>query len=144
MKGSLSVELSLLFPIVFLILIILMQCGLYFCYRIYTQCKVQESLILCEEQRKHGLDLNPAMEKAKKYLEESLQGLAIETEFINWNQTSSWMKEEYEVTLQMRYSFVITLSWNVKQKKRWLNPVGFRNRVDFLWEKRQVLWNNAE
>lgn len=135
MKGSLTVELSLLFPIVFLVLIILMQCGLYFSYRIYTQCRVQQSLMLCVEQRKQGADPDAAVGNAKQYLEEALKGLPVEAELIDWNQTNRWMKEEYEVTLQVRYSFIISLSWTVKQKKVWINPVNLRNRVDFIWEK---------
>lgn len=135
MKGSLTVELSLLFPIIFLVLIILMQCGLYFSYRIYTQCRVQQSLMLCAEQRKQGANPDAAVGNAKQYLEEALKGLPVEAEFIDWNQTNRWMKEEYEVTLQARYSFIISLSWTVKQKKVWINPVNLRNRVDFIWEK---------
>lgn len=142
MKGSLTVELSLLFPLLFIIFMFILQCSLYLFYRLYTQCLVQQSFMVCIEQRKAGESPELSMEGAREYLLEKTAALPLRIEKESWNQEDAWFKESYEVEIVLQYMALIPLSWTVQGKTVWSDPLQFKNRVDFLWETGKVLLEN--
>ena len=135
MKGSFTVEMSLLFPMIFLMLMICMQFGLYYSYRIYSQAVVQQSLLICTHQRQQGIRPEKAAAIAESYLQDQLQQLPIAVEAAEVKQSVNWLNEEYQAGFKASYTLFISLSWSETQKKEWMNPVLLRNRVDFIWEK---------
>ena len=135
MKGSFTVELSIIFPVIFIILVVLVQCGLFFSYRIYALNAINQSLMICSQARSEGMTPEEAVQCAGEYLHEELDRLPIRIEEIQWEQSVGWLKEEYAVGVSARYSFVISISWSAFQKSNVINPVVFRNRLDFIWEK---------
>ena len=140
MKGSLTVELAIIFPIIFLILVVLMQCGLYFSYRLFTWNAMNQSMLVCMQARNDGEPPETAVGYAEKYLEEELAKLPIQVTELDWQSSSGWLEEEYGVKISARYSLIFSLSWSAGQTSKRVNPVEFRNRLDFIWEKaRQYL-----
>ncbi len=140
MKGSFTVELSIIFPIIFVILVVLMQYGLYFSYRIFTWNAMNQSLMVCNQARNKGMQPEEAIECAAGYLDEELSKLPIQIDALNWERSTGWLKEEYVVKVSARYSFMVSMSWSAVQISKRINPVEFRNRLDFIWEKgRQYL-----
>ncbi len=140
MKGSFTIELSIIFPFIFLILIVLMQCSLYFSYRIFAWNAMNQSLLVCIQARNEGIGAEEAVEYASEYLEGQLEKLPIQTTALEWNSSIGWFKEEYSVRISVRYSFLISMSWSAIQVSTRMNPMEFRNRLDFIWEKaRQYL-----
>lgn len=144
MKGSFTVELSLLFPLIFVILLALMQCGLYFTYRIYTVNAMEQSLMVCEEERKGGKTPEEAAASGEEYLYGQLERLPIELTAAEYTQSTGWLKEEYEVKISAKYTFIISLSWSAVRKEKVINPVQLRNRLDFIWEKGQQYMGMGE
>jgi hypothetical protein len=142
MKGSLTVELSLLFPLLFISFILVLQGSLYVFYRLYTQCLAEQSFMVCEEQRRSGETPETSMQRAKEYLLERTAALPVQIEAANWHKEEAWFKESYTIKLELRYRFLISLPWTVQSKDSQINPVRFKNRVDFLWEKGKVFLEN--
>ena len=82
------------------------------------------------------------MEGARDYLLEKTAALPLRIEKESWNQEDAWFKESYEVEIVLQYMSLIPLSWTVQGKTVWSDPLQFKNRVDFLWEKGKVLLEN--
>ncbi len=144
MKGSFTVELSIIFPIIFLILIVLMQCGLYFSYRIFVRNAMNQSLLVCIQARNDGMMPEEAVECAAGYLDEELGNLPIQITELQWDSSIGWLKEEYRVKLSARYSYLFSLPWSAVQVSKRVNPVEFRNRLDFIWEKARQYLDKGE
>ncbi len=135
MKGSFTVELSIIFPVIFLILIVLMQCGLYFSYRIFTWNAMHQSLLVCIQTRNEGILPEDAMECAAEYLAAELENVPIQITELEWDSSIGWLKEEYSVKVSAQYSFILSLPWSSVQVSKRVNSAEFRNRLDFIWEK---------
>lgn len=135
MKGSFTVELSLVFPVILLILVIFMQFGLYFMYRVYTLNAVNQSLSICSRSRQEKKTAEEAAQSAEAYLLDALAQLPIEIIELQCETTMGWFKEEYTVKVTAEYSFIFKFSWTAVEKSCVMNPVQFRNRCDFIWEK---------
>lgn len=135
MRGSFTVEMAILFPLVFLILMALMQLGLYFSYRIYAKAALQQSLLICTDQREQGREPESAAALAEQHLAERLEQLPVRVEAAEVTAQAGWLKEEYIAGIRAESFFLIPLSWQEQQTREWRNPVLFRNRVDFIWEK---------
>lgn len=135
MKGSFTVELSLVFPVILMILIVFMQLGLYFTYRIYTLCTINQSLTVCSRARQERKTMDEAAQLGEEYLYDTLSFLPIEIQE-TWCETDTgWLKEEYTIGVTARYSFLFDMSWSAVEKSCVMNPVSFRNQLDFIWEK---------
>lgn len=145
MKGSFTVELAILFPVMWLLLMVLLQFGLYFTYRIYIDDVLKRSMMICIEQRNQGAQPEEAMNRADAYLQQQLEPLPVQTETDGWQLTDGWLSEKYEVGLFAEYRMFASFHWTAQQKGDWRNPVLFRNRIDYLWEKGQkyeALWKD--
>ena len=136
-KGSFTVEIALIFPVVFLIVLTLLQCGLFFTYHVYSRCLAEQSVMLCIDQRKEGVEAEEAVQVAQAYLGEKLRRLPLQVETCSVVQENSFLQETYTATMEAKARMLIsfTCQWTVKQT--WMEPVLFRNRVDYLWEKGQ-------
>ncbi len=135
MKGNITVELSLIFPVILIVLIMFMQFGLYFVYRIYTLNAVNQSLAICSRARQEKKSVEEATRLAEKYLNDVLIQFPIEITELQCETVTGWFEEEYIMVVSAKYSFMFELSWIVVEKSCAMNPVEFRNRFDFIWEK---------
>ena len=135
MKGSFTVELSLIFPVMLMILVVLMQMGLYFTYRIYTLCMVNQSLSVYSRARQEKKTVKEAEQMAEEYLYDTLCLLPIEIQEYWCEGEAGWLEEECTVGVMAKYSFLFDLTWSNVGKNCVTNPVSFRNRLDFVWEK---------
>ena len=135
MRGSFTVELSLIFPVILMILVVIMQVGLYFTYRIYTLCAVNQSLSVYSRARQEKKTSEEAVQMAEGYLEDALGLLPIEVQELRCVADTGWLTEECSVGVTARYSFLFDMSWSAVEKNCVTNPVIFRNRLDFMWEK---------
>ena len=134
MKGSFTVELSLLFPIILTILIVFMQFGLYFMCRIYAVNAVNQSLLICNRARQEKKTTEEAVQLAEEYLYDVLKQIPIEITELHCDTVKGWWEEEYVMMVSAKYSFIFELSWNTVAKSCSTNPTEFRNRIDFIWE----------
>lgn len=137
MKGSFTVELALIFPIILMLLVVFMQFGLYFMYRIYTLNTVDQSLAICNRARQEKKTTEEARQLAEEYARGTLENLPIEITKLQCEVSSEWFQEEYTMVVEAGYSFVLELNWTAVGKSCVMNPVEFRNRIDFVWEKGQ-------
>lgn len=135
MKGSFTVELSIIFPVIVFILLIIMQFALFFSYRIFAVNAMNQSLMICLQERNSGQEPDEAVQSAAEYLERELTKTPIQIEAVQWEKEVGWLKEEYVVKISARYSFLTSLPWSAVQKTTRMNAMEFRNRVDFVWEK---------
>ena len=135
MKGSFTVELSILFPGLLIVLIFFMQIGMYFVYRIYTISAVDQGLVICNRARQEKKTTEETVQLVETYLYDTLVQLPIDITELKCEVVSGWFAEEYSIRVTAGYSFILKLSWNSVGKCSVMNPVEFRNRVDFVWEK---------
>lgn len=135
MRGSFTTELALIFPVIFLVIIVMLQSGLFFAYRIYTFDVLQRGMLICENARNEGEEAENAMAAGKQYTEVQLQKIPIRIVDIRWDYECGWLEEEYTAAVQAEYSFLLSLPWQAQLKMEWSNPVQFRNRIDYIWEK---------
>ena len=71
-KASLTVETAMLFPIVFLLLLAVMQCALFLVYETYVKALCDQGVILCQSWYARGETLDTCVEEAKSYLSKQL------------------------------------------------------------------------
>ena len=135
MKGSFTVELSLIFPVILMILIVFIQMGLYFTYRVYTLCAINQSLTVYSRARQEKKTAEEASELAKGYLYDVLNLLPIDIQDVQCESNAGWLKEECVMGVKAGYSYIFDMSWSSVGKCDATNPVSFRNRLDFIWEK---------
>ena len=135
MKGSFSVELSLILPVILMILVVLMQVGLYFTYRIYTVCVVNQSLAVYNRARQEKNTMQEAVQLAEEYLCDTLDILPIEIQDSWCEVEGGWLEENCAIGVKVNYSFMLNMTWSSVGKNCVTNPVSFRNRLDFIWEK---------
>ena len=140
MKGSFTVELSLVLPVILMILVALMQMGLYFTYRIYTVCVVNQSLSVYSRARQEKNTMQGAALLAEEYLYDTLSILPVEIQDFWCEAEGGWLEEDCTVGVTVQFSFMFDMKWSSVGKNCVTNPVSFRNRLDFIWEKgRQYL-----
>lgn len=143
-KGSFTVELSIIFPFIFLILMVLLQFGLYFTYQIYASCIMQQSLMICESRRQQGAEPKAALGEAEAYVSQKMEEVPVQVLNLKMNQQKEWIEEVYQVELEAEYNLIIPLTWRSIQKKSRMDPVTFRNRIDWVWEKGKKWMQNWE
>ena len=64
-KASLTVETAMLFPIVFLLLLAVMQCTLFLVYETYVKALCDQGVILCQSWYIQGETLDTCVEEAR-------------------------------------------------------------------------------
>lgn len=135
MRGSFTVELSIIFPLIFLILTVLMQCGLFYSFIIYSQSLAKQGLLLCAEERNQGINAEDALLQAEDFVKTRLEALPVIIKEIKSSKDVGWLSEGYVIEIVAEYRLFVAFSWEIKQEFIWTNPILFKNRVDFLWEK---------
>lgn len=100
--------------------------------------------MVCTEKRQEGESAETAVTQADHYVEEKLQRLPIRVEAAEWEYSQDWLGEKYSIRITADYRLVMPMSWNVIQTKEWMNPVLFKNRVDYLWEKGKMYMKKQE
>ena len=135
MKGSFTVEMAVVFPVIFLVLFLFMQFGLYFTYRVYTLNVMNQSLAICSRARQEMKPKEEARQLAERYLQECLRLIPIEMETVQLDVQDGWVQEEYTARVSAQYSFLFDMTWSAVEKSCVMNPVIFRNRLDLVWEK---------
>ena len=104
-------------------------------YRVYTVNAVNQSLAICTRARQEKKTVEETERLVETHLSNRIEEIPVKVEEMDCKADSGWFQEEYTLRLRATYSFGMKLSWVVIEKCCVMNPVDFRNRVDFLWEK---------
>ena len=96
---------------------------------------MDQSLTVCVRARQEKRSAEEAVQLAEAYLNNKLAQVPIDIAEVQCKTRVGWFHEEYTMWVTARYAFVLELSWTTLEKSSVVNPVEFRNRVDFIWEK---------
>ena len=72
---------------------------------------------------------------AEEYLYDTLSILPVEIQDFWCEAEGGWLEEDCTVGVTVQFSFMFDMKWSSVGKNCVTNPVSFRNRLDFIWEK---------
>ena len=135
-EGSFTVEIALIFPGILLLLVALIETGLWYRIRIRTDASLQEALMLVETARSRGYTLEEAVFLADGRLDESLEDTGDFSR--SWEVRDSYLKESVDLNIWGTYGSILPLSYRESQRLLHPDPRRFRDRVDLICEKLNV------
>lgn len=133
LSGSFVTEMSIVFPVIFLALILEMSAGIVSLYALLNSVAAGESLMVAEEALKKGHKEDAAAALAKTYLEERCQVEGVFAE-VDVQEDPGFFLSRLFVETSGSSSFLSSLPWHIQQKKMMIDPTVFRNRVDLFLE----------
>lgn len=125
---------AVIFPLVFLSVVLLMQLCLWLSLRVRTKAVCEQAMSVFAWQRQQGKNQEEACQAAEEYLEMALSSDHQSFSW-SWKLDSGFLQETDALYVTAEYSFLIPMSYQTVQKKQILDPVTFRNRADLLYEK---------
>ena len=132
-EGSFTVEMALIFPAILLLIVAVMEIGMWYRIRIMTDTGIQEALMLIETARSRGYSLEEAVMFADEWIEEGLDGIGDYSRY--WDIRDSFLKESVTLTVQGSYGNILPLFYEERQQFCHPDPRRFRDRVDLICEK---------
>lgn len=134
LEGSLSVEMAMLFPVCFMILILLMQAAIGMIWKIHLEVLAEQAMDVCAAMRREGYPHQEAIGIADDFLSDRVQGLpGLEAEW-NWNSEEGFLTEAFSLSVEGRSGPEAAGSWQILLEEDYIDPVRFRNRVDMVLE----------
>lgn len=106
LSGSLTVEVVLLFPVIFLLFVAMLQCGLHFTYRIWGKSLCDQGVLLYQQSVGRGKDPQQAVEEVQKYLEEKMEKAGLREVSITVTERNMYLYRKITVEARAEYSFV--------------------------------------
>lgn len=137
--GSFTTELAAFFPVVIILILALMQMGMWFARRALVTAVSEEAVCLCGWGREKLLSQEEACALADEYLRSALSSLDTDDVSWYWEWDSGILKETMTLKVEGRYGLILSLSYGLKMEKDCMNRQRFRNRVDAICE----LWENS-
>lgn len=134
LEGSLSVEMAMLFPVCFLILILLMQTAIGMVWKIRMEVYAEQAVDVCTAMRQNGYSHQEAISIADDFLSDKVQGLpGLEADW-NWNSEEGFLTEAFSLSVEVQTVVGMTGNWQILVEEDYIDPVLFRNRVDMVLE----------
>ena len=134
--GSFTIEMALIFPGILVLLVLLIETGLWYRIRILADAGIQETLMICETARNKGYSLEEAAMLADGWLEE-MSGIAGNADHY-WQVRESYLHEEVTLSLWGSSGSLFFLGYAETQKMTHPDPRRFKDRVDLICEKLNV------
>ena len=132
-EGSFTVEMALIFPSVLILLVCVIEIGLWYRVRIVTDTGIQETLLLVESFRSQGHPLEEATILADGWLEDLMGEIGDFSH--DWEIQDSYLKEAAVLRIWGSYGSILPLSYQDSQRICHPDPRRFRDRVDLICEK---------
>ena len=132
-EGSFTVEMALIFPAILLLIVMVMEIGMWYRIRIMTDAGIQEALMLIETARNRGYSPEEAVIFADGWIEEGMDGIGEYSRY--WDIRDSYLKESVSLTVQGSYGTILPLFYQERQQFYHPDPRRFRDRVDLICEK---------
>lgn len=134
LEGSSTVELALIFPISFLILILLIQMGLHLTFRLYADNAERQAALVCKEIRRKGGSMEDAAAIGDAYLKEKIEAVPCLSCEWEWQTQEGFLRESFTVSLWGNCRLMTGTSWHQEISETIMDPAVFRNRVDLVKE----------
>lgn len=135
MRASLTVEMVMLFPVVFLLLMMLIQTGLYVFCSIYETMLAERAVMVVRHALDEGKNSGEASALARTYLEDhTLNGAGITT---SWTLTAEegFFSDVYQADMSGTLDLLLPMKLSASAQTRYLPPSLFKARVDLIYEK---------
>lgn len=124
---------ALIFPAILLLIVAVMEIGMWYRIRIMTDTGIQEALMLIETARSRGYSPEEAVMIADGWVEEGMDGIGEYSRY--WDIRDSYLKESVSLTVQGSYGTILPLFYQESQQFCHPDPRRFRDRVDLICEK---------
>ena len=138
-KASLTVETAMLFPIVFLLLLAVMQCALFLVYETYVKALCDQGVILCQSWYARGETLDTCVEEAKSYLSKQLHSCP-------WGEPSIYVHGEETIftrtiSLAVEGDYALLFPMRVEAITSGFleRPAAYKETMDLIWEAASLL-----
>lgn len=132
--GFATTEMAILFPVCFLILMVLLQSAISMSIRLFTFITQEQAVMVYEERRMEGMSTEEAVDAGEEWMRvktEEIPGLRAAWQF---GKEDGFLEEAILLDLDASYHALTTDMWQHRVKRSRIDPVTFRNRVDLVVE----------
>lgn len=105
LPGSLTVEAVLLFPVIFLLFIAMLQCGLHLTYNIWGRSLGDQGVLLYQESMQNGEEPYQARERVREYLERKLKRAGLKEINVTVTEKNMLLYREITIKTEAQYPF---------------------------------------
>lgn len=137
-------ELSLIFPISFLILVLLIQMGMHLTFRLYADNAERQAALVCREIRKTGAPMDDAVAIGDSFLREKLERIPFLSCEWEWQTQEGFLRESFAVSLWGNCRLMTETTWQQTVSEVYMDPAIFRNRVDLVKEVLKEAFDGEE
>jgi hypothetical protein len=134
MKGSLSVEVVLLFPLLFLILMTMLQVGFYLTYRVWEKSTADQGVLIYQDSLKAGDTPTQAVARTKTYLETKLSQAGLKDVSVTIEEKNAILYRTIHIRTEGRYSFLLSLPITATAIGEYRNARTVRDTMEVIAE----------
>ena len=124
----------MIFPMTLIILLMLMQVGIAFSWRIHVHMVAQEGMMICRMRERQGASRQEAKAAADAYMSEKTSGRPGASASFSWSEDGSFFSDSLTLTAQGSCGGLLPVSFQTVVHDDEIDPVIFRDRVDLITE----------
>ena len=146
-KGSMTIEAALIFPLIFGICMIFIQIACYFMTIVYVKTICSQSLLICNAEYNQGSIYNvPVYGKMERYMRESLENYSMirEVNDITAEKHNFLVCETITVNAEGSFEILYPMEFRVAAAGYMETPVKFCNTIDFVRDVVRVVQSNLK
>ena len=133
-KASLTVETAMLFPIVFLLLLAVMQCALFLVYETYVKALCDQGAILCQSWYVRGETVDTCVEEAKSYLSKQLHNSPWGEPLIHVHSEETILTRTISLAVEGDYALLFPMHIEAIATSFLERPAAYKETMDLIWE----------
>ena len=134
-----TVEISMLFPIVFLLIMAILQCALYLVYEVYTKALCDKGTILGQYWYTQGETAETCMEKVKAYTTEQLQRNPLRNPQVYVEIEEALFRKTISLGVESEYSLLFPMRVEAVSLGNLVKPASYKETMDLIWEAAALL-----
>jgi len=134
LAGSVTVETAMIFPLTLLIVLMLLQVGNAFSWRIYVHTVAQEGMRLCRLRERQGAERQEAQKEADRYMAAKTGGRTGVSAVFSWAEGHSFLSDSLTLYAEGSCAGLLPVSFQTVVHDDEIDPVLFRDRVDLITE----------
>lgn len=133
-KGSLTVEAVMLFPLIFILLVWLLQCGFYYVFSVSVKCWCDQGILVYQEALDQGAKAQEAVDSAGKYVEKRLKEAGLKKVHVLVRDQGRWLYKEVHIEAEGEYRFLFASMIQASSEGEWREARTLRDTVEVLRE----------
>ena len=138
-RASMTVEISMLFPIVFLLIMAVLQCALYLVYEIYAKALCDKGAILGQYWYTQGETAETCTEKVKAYMTEQLQNNPLRNPQAHAEIEETLFRKTISLAVESEYTLLFPMQVDAVTFGNLVKPASYKETMDLIWEAAALL-----